>query len=145
MIKKGFDDQLTSVELAKKIAEITCNSTTGVVSFALGSLAEMNVAKSQIVINEDVKYVLNSIEDEIFHEYCIKEQINKKITEFESVIHSGSFNVNPTFVRLWISAKSDKQTLVQIYIATKEDLTDDDKNNSAIEEIKKRFKWTFGF
>jgi hypothetical protein len=102
---KKFDDKLSSVELAKKITEITRNSTTGIVSFALGSLAEINYAKSQIVIDEDVGYVLNSIEDEIFHEHCIKEKINKQITEFESVIHSASMNINPTFVRLWISAK----------------------------------------
>lgn len=142
---KRFDDKLTSVELAKKIAKITRNSTTGIVAFALGSFAEINYAKSQIVIDENVEYVLNSIEDEIFHENFIEEKINKQITEFESVIHSGSMNINPTFVRLWISAKNDKQTLVQIYIASKEDLTNSDKSNSAIEEMKKRFKWTFGF
>lgn len=142
---KRFDDKLTSVELAKKIAEITRNSTTGIVAFALGSFAEINEAKSQIVIDENVEYVLNSIEDEIFHEYCIKEKINNKITEFESIIHSGSFNVNPTFVRLWIFAKNDKQTFIQIYIVSKEDLNTEDKNNSVIEEMKKRFKWTFGF
>ncbi|MEN8119190.1 MAG: hypothetical protein ABFS35_02540 [Bacteroidota bacterium] len=144
MINKNFDDPLTSVELAKKITKITRNSTTGIVSFTLGALAEMNDAKSQIVIDEDVEYVLNSIEDEIFHESFIKEKISNQITEFESVIHSASMNINPTFVRLWISAKNDKQTLVQIYIASKEDLSNADKTNSAIEEIKKRFKWTFG-
>ena len=142
---KKIDDRLTSVELAKKIAKITRNSTTGILSFTLGGLAEMNDAKSQIVIDEDVEYVLNSIEDEIFHEFFLKQKINRQITEFESVIHSGNFNVNPTFVRLWISAKNEEKTLVQIYIASKEDLTNHDKRNSAIEEMKKRFKWTFEF
>ena len=52
-------------------------------------------------------------------------------------------NINPTFVRLWISAKNEEQTLVQIYIASKEDLTNEYGNNTAIEEIKKRFNWTF--
>ncbi len=141
---KKFDDKLSSAGLGGKIEEILRNSTNSFVPFSFGGLSEINHAKGQIIIDEEVEYVLNSIEDEIFHEFCLKDQINKKTTEFESVIHSVEFNIDPTFVRLWISALNDNQTLVQVYIASKENLTDDDKINLAIKEIKKRFKWTFG-
>ena len=143
-VMRNIDDKLSSVEFARKIAKITENSTTGIVSFTLGSLAKMNDAKSQIVIKEKLEYVLSSIEDEIFHKNFITEKINEQTTEFESIIHSAGMNINPTFVRLWISAKNEDETLVQIYVASKEDLTSDGGNN-AIEEIKKRIKFTFGY
>ena len=142
---KKIDEEITSVELAKKIARITKNNTTGIVSFTLGSLVEIKTGKGQIIVDESLEYVLSSIEDEIFHKNFIEEKINKQITEFESIIHSHGMNINPTFVRLWISAKNEEQTLVQIYVASKEDLKNEDGNNLAIEEIKKRFKWTFGY
>jgi len=140
---KKIDSELTSIELAKKIAKITKNNTTGIVSFTLGSLVDVKTAKGQVIVDENIDYVLSSIEDEIFHKNFIEEKINTQITEFESIIHSPGMNINPTFVRLWISAKNEEQTLVQIYIASKEDLTNEYGNNTAIEEIKKRFNWTF--
>ena len=142
---KKIDDELTSIELAKKIAKITKNNTTGIVSFTLGSLVDVKTAKGQIIVDESLDYVLGSIEDEIFHKNFIEEKINTQITEFESIIHSHGMNINPTFVRLWISAKNKEQTLVQIFVASKESLTNEDSDNLAIEEIKKRFKWTFGY
>jgi len=61
---KKIDSELTSIELAKKIAKITKNNTTGIVSFTLGSLVDVKTAKGQVIVDENIDYVLSSIEDE---------------------------------------------------------------------------------